>query len=234
MNIIVTGASRGIGYELVKQLSRRGSYKILAIARNNKSLKELAAECKGVNKRSEVFPFAFDLLDGDYIDLNDQIRKHLNQKVDVVINNAGALVKKPLTKLSGHDFDTMFGVNMKAPFLLAQQAVPFMGEGSHFVNIGSMAGYPGSTKFQGMTLYSASKGALGAFTEALSAELQPEKIKVNCLAIGAVETEMMQKAFPDADAPLKPYEMAEYIAGFALNAGRFYNGKVLPVAVTTP
>ncbi len=234
MNIIVTGASQGIGYELVKQLSHRGNHKILAIARNKESLKKLACECKSVNKSAEVLPFAFDLLHGDFSAMKNEIRKAMNAKVDVVINNAGALVKKPLTELSDLDFETMFGVNMKAPFRVAQQAVPFMGEGSHIVNISSMAGYPGSLKFPGMTLYSASKGALGAFTEALSAELLPQKIKVNCLAIGAVETEMMRRAFPEAEAPLKPHEMAEYIVDFALNAGRFYNGKVLPVAISTP
>ena len=234
MNIIVTGASQGIGYELVKQLSRHNNHKILAIARNKESLKRLANECKKVNESAEVLPFAFDLLHGDFSTMKNEIREVMNEKVDVVINNAGALVKKPLADLSNLDFDTMFGVNMKAPFRVAQQVVPFMGEGAHFVNISSMAGYPGSLKFPGMTLYSASKGALGAFTEALSAELLPEKIKVNCLAIGAVETEMMRRAFPEADAPLKPHEMAEYIADFALNAGRFYNGKVLPVAITTP
>lgn len=234
MNIIVTGASQGIGYELVKQLSRHNNHKILAIARNKASLKKLAEECKSVNKSAEVLPFAFDLLNGDFSTMKDEIREAMSEKVDVVINNAGALVKKSLADLSDLDFDTMFGVNMKAPFRIAQQVVPFMGEGAHFVNVSSMAGYPGSLKFPGMTLYSASKGALGAFTEALSAELQSEKIKVNCLAIGAVETEMMRRAFPEAEAPLKPHEMAEYIADFALNAGRFYNGKVLPVAVTTP
>ena len=234
MNIVVTGASRGIGFALVKKLSEKENHRVIAIARSQEALHRLEKECQNPTREKRVFPFPFDLVEGDYENLVQEAQKRLGGKVDVLINNAGALVKKPVRQLALDDFDMMFGVNMKAPFLLSKYFLPFMEKGSHIVNISSMAGYPGSLKFPGMTLYSASKGALGAFTEALSAELQPMGVAVNCLAIGAVETKMMRQAFPEADAPVQAHEMAAYIAEFALEGNKMFNGKVLPVAVTTP
>jgi NAD(P)-dependent dehydrogenase (short-subunit alcohol dehydrogenase family) len=105
---------------------------------------------------------------------------------------------------------------------------------SHIVNIGSMGGFQGSAKFAGLSAYSASKAALHNFTECLAEELKERKISVNCLALGSAQTEMLEKAFPGYESPVMAFEMGKYIADFALTGHKFFNGKVLPVAVTTP
>ncbi len=104
----------------------------------------------------------------------------------------------------------------------------------HVVNVTSMAGYQGSSKFNGLSYYSASKAALGSLTECLAEELKDESIKVNALAIGAVQTEMLEEAFPGFKAPLQPSQMAEFMKWFTLEGPVFFNGKVLPVSLSTP
>lgn len=97
-----------------------------------------------------------------------------------------------------------------------------------------MGGFQGSSKYPGLSYYSASKAAIACLTECLAVELKQFGIKVNCLALGAVQTEMLAEAFPGYAAPVSSEEMGEYIAGFALTGQKFYNGKILPVAVTNP
>jgi len=97
-----------------------------------------------------------------------------------------------------------------------------------------MGGFQGSVKFPGLALYSASKGALSTLTEVLAAELSARKIAVNCLAIGSVQTPMLQEAFPGYKAPVTPESMAQLISWFALNANNWLNGKVIPVSLSTP
>jgi NAD(P)-dependent dehydrogenase (short-subunit alcohol dehydrogenase family) len=109
-----------------------------------------------------------------------------------------------------------------------------MRKGSHIVNIASMGGFQGSSKYKGLSYYSASKAALACLTECLATEFQESKIKVNCLALGAVQTEMFEAAFPGNKAPVKAHEMAEFIADFALKGHKFFNGKILPVATNNP
>lgn len=97
-----------------------------------------------------------------------------------------------------------------------------------------MGAFQGSAKFAGLSAYSASKAALHTLTECLALELADRQIKVNCLALGSAQTEMLEQAFPGYQSPVMAFEMGKYIADFALTGHRFFNGKILPVAVTTP
>ena len=97
-----------------------------------------------------------------------------------------------------------------------------------------MGGINGTSKFAGLAAYSSSKGALSILTECLAEEFKNENIKVNALALGSVQTEMFSKAFPDFKAPLTSQQMGEYVAWFAMNGRKFFNGKILPVALSTP
>ena len=144
------------------------------------------------------------------------------------------MINKSYNQLLSNDIDEMLNTNVKAPFLLIQKLVPFMKKGSHIVNIGSMGGFQGSAKFSGLSIYSASKAALAILTECLAEELKDLEIQVNCLALGATQTEMLRSAFPDYTAPLKAFEMARFIAEFALNGNKYFNGKILPVSISTP
>jgi NAD(P)-dependent dehydrogenase (short-subunit alcohol dehydrogenase family) len=97
-----------------------------------------------------------------------------------------------------------------------------------------MGGFQGSAKFPGLSFYSASKAALCCLTECLATELKDKSIKMNALALGSVQTEMLDKAFPGYKAPVKAEEIAEFITDFAINGHRYVNGKVLPVSLSTP
>ena len=234
MNIIVTGSSRGIGLEIVKSFASYEDGKVIAIARNEMSLLRLKEECSVAFPNSNVIPLVFDLGVSAYrTELYPRIQKHFS-KVDILINNAGKMINKPFELLTEYEFDILMDVNLKSAFKMIKLCIPMMHKGSHIVNIGSMGGVQGSAKFPGLSLYSASKGALAILTECLAEELKDKKISVNCLALGAVQTEMLQAAFPGYQAPNTPAQMASFITNFAMTGSQFFNGKVLPVSISTP
>jgi len=233
MNIIITGASQGIGFELVKIFSSQPGNKVLAIARNMDALQKLQLLCREEFGK-DIFILKQDLAAEGFQKTVTAVVVENLKTVDILVNNAGLLVKAPLEELSGEDFDRVFGLNVKSVFLLTQALIPYFNTPSHIVNIGSMGGFQGSVKFPGLSLYSASKGALATLTECLALELKDRRISVNCLALGSAQTEMLGKAFPGYRAPLSASEMASFIAGFALDGHRIFNGKILPVALSTP
>jgi len=232
-NIIITGASRGIGKEAALALAEKGADKILAIARSQEKLEELQASIQLISPNTEVFIYSFDLLSGNYENLKSLINQNFKQ-IDILINNAGHLVVKPFMQMNDDDFDSQFSINVKSVFKICQITIPLLKKGGHIVNISSMGGVQGSVKFPGLSLYSASKGAISLLTESLAAELVEQEISVNALAFGAVDTDMLRSAFPDYKAPLSAKEMGAFLADFAWSQGKFYNGKVLPVSSSTP
>jgi 3-oxoacyl-[acyl-carrier protein] reductase len=144
------------------------------------------------------------------------------------------MLNKPFESITEKEVTEIFHVNFNAPFMLIQESLPCMSPGSHIVNIGSMGGLNGTAKFSGLSVYSSSKGALGILTECLAEELKSSGISVNCLALGAVQTEMLTRAFPGYKAPLQASQMAEFIVHFSIHGHRTVNGKVLPVSLSTP
>lgn len=232
MNIIVTGASRGIGFETVKLLSQNNVFKIIATARNNAGLEKLKTECKNKN----VITVACDLSDEQQLTiLIETVKKELGV-IDVLINNAGAIVNKPFQEISQEELKTVYQVNVFSVFQLIQQLLPFMNREtkSHIVNISSVGGVQGSVKFSGLSAYSSSKAALVCLTECLAEEFKNENIAFNCLALGATQTQMLEEAFPGYKAPLSASDMAKFITQFALTAHNYLNGKILPVSLSTP
>ncbi|SEL61981.1 SDR family NAD(P)-dependent oxidoreductase [Parapedobacter koreensis] len=230
--IVITGASGGIGFETALSLATAG-HRIIAIARSQSGLHKLA-EATRHHAQSTIHTLLFDIGQGDYEHvLLPFVRAQLGQ-VDILINNAGALINRPFEETPIDAFSDMFQSNFLGHVRMIQHVLPFMHPGSHIVNIGSMGGFQGSVKFPGLAAYSASKAALHALTECLALELTDKAIKINCLALGSAQTEMLRKAFPQYESPVTASEMGEYIAHFALTGHRLFNGKVLPVAVTTP
>lgn len=233
MNVIITGASRGIGYALAKQFSKASQIRLYLLARTEKRLLKLKNECVSLNLHAEIVPVAYDMENLIQDDLPEAIDcKH----IDVLINNAGFLIRRDFKELSADEIIGMTTVNFVAPTLLIQKLMNKMGgkTPTHVINISSMAGYQGSTKFPGLSIYSASKAALASLTECLAEELKKENIFFNALALGAVQTEMLKKAFPEYQAPITADEMAEFIADFAINGYKFFNGKILPISLSTP
>jgi short-subunit dehydrogenase len=231
MNIVVTGASRGIGYELVKKMSANAGNTVLAIARDKGRLEALKKEC-GDN----VIICPCDLTsESSFRTIAARVQER-GLKIHYLVNNAGALVNKPFMEISKTDLNHVFDVNVFAVVQLIQTLIPLMDkrEHCHVVNISSMGGFQGSIKFPGLSAYSSAKAALACLTECLAEELKGRDISFNCLALGAVQTEMLENAFPGYKAPVKPEEMASYIADFVINAHKMMNGKVLPVSLSTP
>ncbi len=232
-NIIITGAGNGIGLELVKKYLAAEDKNIFAISRNIDNLLMLS-DNDSVKHSSKVFPIQFDLENSQYEnELLPQIL-HISDKIDILINNAGILINKPFYQQTDDDFDKQFNVNIKAAFKMSKLLYPYLSGTSHIVNISSMGGFQGSSKFVGLSLYSASKGALTVFTECLAEELKEKGIKVNCLSLGSTQTKMLEKAFPGYKAQVSAEKMAEFIAEFALNAHQWINGKVIPVSLSNP
>jgi len=157
-------------------------------------------------------------------------------KVDVLINNAGKLINKKFMEMSREEWASVFDLNFFGIVQLIKTLQPFLAKSTlaHVVNIGSMGGVQGSSKFNGLSAYSASKAALANLTECLAEEFKELNIRMNCLALGAVNTEMLKDAFPGYVAPVNSAEMAEFIAHFSVTAHRFMNGKVIPVSINTP
>ena len=230
MNIIITGASRGIGYEVVKILCKHRQNHIVAIARNGKSLKELITECQKANPEAKLTPYEFDLHQFDFYPFIIQRLEAILHSCDVLIHNAGKLTNKPFDKLGQEEFDRMFNINIKAPYFFTQAVLPIMNKGAHIVTIGSLGGIQGSKKFPGLAAYSASKAALTIFTESLAEELKEREISANCLALGGVQTSMFERAFPGIHANQSPEKIAQFIADFSVTGSKYFNGKVIPVA----
>ncbi len=224
-NIIITGTSRGIGYELVKLFAQKG-HRVLALSRNDEPVKSL--------KLDHINSFTFDLGNSkDYLKVSEFIKKEWKQ-VDILINNAGSLINKPFAETTMDDFEQVYKTNVFGVAELTRTVLPFIKKEGHVVTISSMGGVQGSMKFPGLSAYSSSKGAVITLTELLAEEYKETGPSFNVLALGAVQTEMLEEAFPGYKAPTTALQMAKYIADFALTGNQFYNGKLLQVSSSTP
>ena len=231
MNIIVTGCSSGIGKELVFNLCSK-KHKVVGIARNEAKLAEIEKEIG--TEYFKAVPFDITQIKNSENEFKNSVLSFL-PTIDIIINNAGYLAKNSFETTNTNDIMAMFQVNVFAPAEIIKVFFPYLNKTkSHVVNIGSMAGFQGSSKFPGISWYSSSKAAIAALTECLAVELKEKNVFVNCLALGSVQTEMLNKAFPGLKAPLLPAQMAEFIADFAISGSNVFNGKVLPVALSNP
>ncbi len=224
-HIIITGTSRGIGFEMVKQLSDQGHH-VLALSRNEAPIKAL--------KLKNVTTFPFDLGDVEAYKKVEDFISNTWHHVDILINNAGVLLNKPFAETNVSDFEEVYKTNVFGVAELTRIVLLFMRKEGHVVTISSMGGVQGSMKFPGLAAYSSSKAAVITLTELLAEEYKDSGISFNVLALGAVQTEMLEEAFPGYKAPITAVDMATYISDFSLNGNKFYNGKLLQVSNSTP
>lgn len=223
-NIIVTGTSRGIGYELALKFAEAG-HQVLAISRK---IPQTLLEHQNVTCLS------VDLADEIALDQVENFLSSTWKKVDAVVHNAGALLLKPFAETTQADFESIYKVNVFAVANLTRICIPYLEKGSHVVTISSIGGVRGSLKFAGLAAYSSSKGAVITLTELLAEEYKEKGISFNVLALGSVQTEMLNEAFPGYQAPISAEGMATYIYDFTLNGNKYFNGKVLEVSSTNP
>lgn len=222
--IVVLGASQGIGAALVNVFAANSSNQVYALSRQLDKMQQQF-------QQANVYPLQLDLL----TDVHDQIAAlALPDKIDIVINNAGLLINKPFETITHQDFHNSYQVNVIGIMEATQALLPKLSTGSHIVNISSMGGFQGSLKFAGLAAYSTAKAALCSFTEMFAEEYKESGIHMNCLCLGAVQTEMLAQAFPGYQAPTTPEEMAKYIANFAEHSGQLLNGKIIPVSASNP
>jgi NAD(P)-dependent dehydrogenase (short-subunit alcohol dehydrogenase family) len=220
---VVTGASRGIGYDLVQHIANQG-HTVYALSRSIKTIK----------KTPKLFPVAIDITDEKALEEFANQLKDNKVVVDALVNNAGALLNQPFSETTKEDFEAVYRVNVFGLASLTRLLLPLIDPKGHVVNISSMGGIGGSSKFPGLAAYSSSKGAVNILTELLAEEYKESGPSFNALALGAVQTEMLAKAFPGFQAPLSAKEMAQYIFKFAVEGHHFFNGKTLPVSSSTP
>jgi NAD(P)-dependent dehydrogenase (short-subunit alcohol dehydrogenase family) len=228
MNIIVNGGTRGIGKEVVLKLAKDPESKVLVTGRNLQVLKELSHIYSNV----EYSVLDLSVINNNKVFINT-VLSHF-KRVDVLINMAGMLVAEKFMDISESDARMMMETNFFGPASIIRALKPLMASGSHIVNISSMGGVQGSSKYEGLSYYSASKAAIACLSECLATEFIESGIRVNCLALGSVQTQMLEEAFPGYKAPVTAEQMADFIADFALKGHRFFNGKILPVAINNP
>ena len=224
-NIIITGTSRGIGFEMARLFADEG-HEVLALSRNVNAITEL--------KHNNIFGFPFDITKGGDLKKLDGLLSQEWTTVDVLINNAGRLLNKPFLETEPEAFKAVYEVNVFGLANLTQLVIPRMSKSGHVVTISSMGGVQGSVKFPGLSAYSSSKGAVITLTELWAEEFKENGPSFNVLALGAVQTEMLEEAFPGYKAPTTALEMANYIKDFALTGHKMFNGKLLQVSNSTP
>ena len=231
MNILVNGGTRGIGREVVLYLAGDRNNQIAVTGRNGEALEQLASEGKYGN---------ISCIEVDLVELDSQAGSFKEQVynrfslVDILINNAGSLITREFMKFTNHEARLMMETNFFGPATVIRLLKPLMIRGSHIVNIASMGGFQGSSKYKGLSYYSSSKAALVCLSECLAEEFRDEGIIVNCLALGSVQTEMFNEAFPGSKAPVEAKDMGEFVGDFAIKGRRFFNGKIIPVAFNNP
>jgi NAD(P)-dependent dehydrogenase (short-subunit alcohol dehydrogenase family) len=222
--IIITGTSRGIGHELAMQFANAG-HQVLALSRNIS---------KTLLSHENITCLSVDLSKEDDLIQVENFLSSTWKKVDAIVHNAGSLLLKPFAETTSQEFENIYRVNVFAVANLTRICLPYLKKGSHVVSISSMGGIQGSMKFAGLSAYSSSKGAVITLSELLAEEYKEQGIAFNVLALGSVNTEMLQEAFPGYEAPLSANEMANYIFDFTLTGNKYYNGKVLQVSSSTP
>ncbi len=236
MTILITGASRGIGAQLALELAK-DKHKLILLSRNKPNLDKITKGCNELAGEELAFSMVYDLkeIEASPEGFTDLL-KQLTPELDCLVNNAGTLIRNPFEEIPIKDSKELFDVNFFAPAMLIKATLPFLKESDNasIVNVISMAAVQGSSKFSGLSMYSASKGALATLTECLAEEFIEYNIRVNALAFGAVQTEMLAEAFPGYEAPTTAKEMGKFFKWFVLEGSKHFNGKLLPVSVSTP
>ncbi len=222
--VIITGTSSGIGLDLVKTFDSNG-YRVISLSRNDLP--------NSTNFSENVNHINFDITNNSDVNSLVVLIKSKYSNIDILINNAGKLISKPFVDFSDSEFRSIYDVNLFGVVDLIKSLIPYFHEKSHIVNISSVGGINGSSKFPGLSSYSSSKGALNILTEVLAVEFKNGPY-INSLCLGAVQTPMLELAFPDYKASTTPGEMANFIYAFSTSNPIMFNGKIIPVSISNP
>jgi glucose 1-dehydrogenase len=182
---LVTGAGSGIGKAVALQLAREGG-KVLVVDLNEEHGRHTVRDISTAHGESLFAKCNV----GDPAEVRAAVQAAIQhwQKLDVVVNDAAMMTFKPIVDLSEEEWDTVQNVNLRAVFLFCKYSVPHMPPGGAIVNISSVHAHE-TTK--NVVPYATSKGAMEAFTRGFSEEIAAKKIRINCVAPGAVDTPML-------------------------------------------
>ena len=182
---VVTGASKGIGAGIAKQLAAEGASVVVNYSSSKKGADVVVAEI--TEKGGKAIAVGANVANKSEIEKLFAETKKAYGKLDILVNNAGIYEFSPLEGVTEEHFNKHFGLNVLGLLLTTQEAVKHFGaNGGSVINLSSIVGRNG---FAGASVYSATKGAVNSITQSLSKELGPKKIRVNGVAPGMVETE---------------------------------------------
>ncbi|MBE2978132.1 SDR family oxidoreductase [Priestia megaterium] len=182
---IITGASRGIGRKVAEQLADLGAKVTINYSSSPDKAEEVVKEIQ--DKGGKAIAIQADISQIDDIERLFLETISAFEKVDILINNAGIMINKPLTEVTEADYDKQFSLNVKGTFFACQQAMKYMEEEGHIVNISTSVN---GQMFPTYSVYSGTKGAVEQFTRQLAKEFGPKKITINAVAPGPVDTEL--------------------------------------------
>jgi NAD(P)-dependent dehydrogenase (short-subunit alcohol dehydrogenase family) len=214
---IVTGASRGVGRAVSVALAKEGATVVLA-ARAADKLKQVAEQVVAAGGTPEIV--ITDLKDKGSIKKLVETARRLFGRLDILVNNAGVTHSAALEETATEDWDRLFAVNSRAPFILCREALPLLrkAELAHIINICSIVGvkcYPLQSA------YTASKHALRGMTKSLAEELRGTSVRVHLICPGGVDTDMIREIRPDIKKEdlMQPEEIAELVVYLVTHKG---------------
>lgn len=229
---LVTGASRGIGAAIARELSRQGYAVAVHYNRSAQAAQALAQQLPG------AIALQADMADAQAVEaMVEKAAQHYG-RIDVLVNNAGVALWKLAMDTTVQEWDELFSVNVRGAFAATRAVLPHMvaAQGGSIVNVSSMWGQVGASC---EVAYSASKAAIIGMTKALAKEMGGAGIRVNCVCPGVIDTDMIagfdQQAIDELaeETPLgrigKPEDVAKTVAFLAGEQAAFVTGQVLGV-----
>lgn len=203
---LVTGGSRGIGAAIAWRLAADDASVAITYTRGREPAEQLVKEIAAAGGRA--IALQADSADSNAVTRSvDETAKQLGG-LDILVNNAGIGIFKPFEQFTDEDINQSFDVNVRGYMIATRAALKYLKSGGRIINIGSIVGE--RMMFQGMVLYSSTKGAVRMFTQALSRELGPRGITVNAVAPGPIDTEANPAAGPAADEQLKAIALGRF------------------------
>jgi 3-oxoacyl-[acyl-carrier protein] reductase len=233
---LVTGASRGIGRATALALAEQGAQVLVHFGRGANEAEAVVGEIRSDGGRAEAVGADLSAADGPHR-LAAQVRRMVGERLDILVANAGVAKAAAIEEISIADFDTLFAVNVRAPFFLIQQLLPILGDGSSVILLSSLAAH---ASVGTLSAYAATKGAVDTLVKHFASALGGRGIRVNAAAPGVVQTDMSSFTKTDAgrDATLsmqalkrlaEPADIAAAIAFLASDDARWISGETLRV-----